>query len=353
MSSLSVELERALLRELASHYDWQAYQQFKNTLKRPLLALAEMTTKLGCWIPATRTIQLSRTFVIERPWPEITSVLEHEMAHQYVDEVLNVRDETAHGETFRKVCADRGIDARAAGTPLAAPDAPSHALDRIRKLLALAGSANQHEAELAMKKAHELMLRHNLEVTSTRAAAGYEVVHVGDPSRRGTRVESDIIVLLDQLFFVKAIRVPVYLVHEAKRGWVYELLGTPANLEMAVHVHAFLLATVERLWEANRNDMRVMSGRDRLAYQCGVVAGFRDKLERERTDLASGEEGLVWIGDAELDRLYRRRHPSITTRRTRQKQSGAHRAGREAGQQIVLHKPVSHGPSGTTRLLKA
>ncbi len=353
MSALSVELERALLRELASHYDWQSAAQFKGTLKRPVLVLADMTGKLGCWIPAMRTIQMSRAFVGERPWQEITAVLEHEMAHQYVDEVLDVRDETAHGETFRKVCAERGIDARAAGNPPTESGTSSHVLDRIRKLLALAGSANQHEAELAMKKAHELMLRHNLEVTATREAAGYEVAHVGDPSKRGTRVESDIIVLLDQLFFVKAIRVPVYLVHEGKRGWVYELLGTPANLEMAVHVHAFLLATVERLWEANRNDARVMSGRDRLAYQCGVVAGFRDKLTKERTELASGEQGLVWVGDAELDRLYRRRHPHITTRRTRQKQSGAHHAGREAGQQIVLHKPVSNGPSGTTRLLKA
>lgn len=350
MSTLSVELEHALMRELASHYEWQSRQQFKNKLKRPTLALVDTATRLGCWVPATRTIQLQRAFVVERPWLEVTAVLEHEMAHQYVDEVLGVHDETAHGETFRKVCEERGIDARAAGTPIVESAASSHVLDRIRKLLALAGSANQHEAELAMKKAHELMLRHNLEVTAARAAAGYEIVHVGDPSKRGTRVESDIIVILDQMFFVKAIRVPVYLATEGKRGWLYELIGTKSNLEMAVHVHAFLLATVERLWEANRNDARVLSGRDRMAYQCGVIAGFRDKLMDERYQLQG--EGLVWVGDSDLDKLYHRRHPHITTRKTRTEQTGAHRAGREAGQRIVLHKPVNTGPSGTTRLLK-
>lgn len=351
MDVLSVELERALMRELAAHYDWQASTQFEGKLKRPLLALVEMTSKLGCWVSATRTIQLSRSFVLDRPWTEVTAVLEHEMAHQYVQDVLGVTDETAHGETFRRVCEERGIDARAAGNPTAETGVSTHALDRIRKLLALAGSANQHEAELAMNKAHELMLRHNIEVTAARTAAGYETAHVGDPTKRGTRVESDIIVLLDQFFFVKAIRVPVYVAREGKRGWVYELLGTRSNLEMAVHVHGFLMSTVERLWEANRNDARVRNGRDRLSYQCGVIAGFRDKLLRDRTQLATGE-GLVWVGDRDLDKLYRRRHPHITTRRTRTRQTGAHRAGREAGQNVVLHKPVSNTSSGTVRLLK-
>ena len=355
-AALSAALEAALLRELRARYDWDNRTRFGGRLVPPVLVLSDATSHLGRWHSATRTLELSRALVLHRPWLEVASVLEHEMAHQFVDEVLRVRGETAHGETFRRVCAERGIDHRAAGapSPAAADGADTdRVLDRIRKLLALAGSPNQHEAEIAMRKAHELMLRHNIEVANTRQAdRSYEVRHLGDATRRGTRVESEVAALLSELFFVKVIRVPVYVPRTGKSGLVYEIAGTHANVEMASHVWAFLLATAERLWAENRHDARVRSGRDRLVYQSGVIGGFRDKLLAERTGLK--QTGLVWVGDRDLDRFYRARHPHMVTRRHHVRINGAHAAGREAGRTVVLHKPVERGgssPSGP-RLLR-
>jgi hypothetical protein len=355
-AALSAELEAALVRELRDRYDWNNRERFGGRLVAPVIVLSDSTTHLGRWDSTMRRLEISRTLVFERTWLEVSSVLEHEMAHQFVDEILHLHDETAHGETFRRVCAERGIDARAAGPPVAGAADPAAAgtdrvLERIRKLLALAGSPNQHEAEMAMRKAHELMLRHNIEATATRAQHRYEIRHLGDPSRRGTRVESEIVGLLSEFFFVKVIRVPVYLPRLGKSGMVYEIAGTRANVEMASHVYAFLLATAERLWQANRHDARVRSGRDRLVYQSGVIGGFREKLLSERVDLK--ETGLVWVGDRSLDGFYRARHPRITTRRHHVRINSAHAAGREAGRTVVLHKPVEHGPAaGRPRLLR-
>jgi hypothetical protein len=217
-------------------------------------------------------------------------------------------------------------------------------LDRIRKLLALAGSSNQHEAETAMRKAHELMLRHNIETVRGREHAAYEVDHLGDPTKRGNRVEDGVMALLAEYFFVKVIRIPVYLPRLGRRGQVFEISGTHANLEMAKHVYHFLLATAERLWQDNRHDTRVASGRDRLAFQAGVITGFFDKLRDERKDLKA--TGLVWVGDSQLDAFYHLRHPRIVTRRSSVRRSSAHEAGREAGRTIVLHRPVTQGSSG-------
>ncbi|MDQ3367540.1 MAG: DUF2786 domain-containing protein [Myxococcota bacterium] len=354
--ALSAELERLLVLEVSAHYGWTNGDRFGSRLRSPVIALADSASRLGCWISATRTLELSRTLVVERPWHEVTAVLEHEMAHQFVDEVLGVRDETAHGETFRRVCAERGIDATAAGLPRGAtaaanheiPPAPSgidRTIERIRKLLALAGSANQHEAEIAMRRAHELMLRHNIEATAARVEQAYELRHLGDPLKRTNRVESEIMHLLSQAFFVKVIRVPVYVPLAGKRGSVYEILGTHANVEMAAHVYEFMIATAERLWAANRTDARVRSGRDRLSYQAGVVRGFREKLGSERTELRG--TGLIWLGDKSLEGYYRKRHPRIVTRTSRVRVDGAHAAGCEAGRTVVLHKPVtSTGRSG-------
>ena len=355
VEALSAQLEAALIRELRRRYDRENHDRFSSRLLPPVLVLADSTTHLGRWHSATRTLEISRTLVLERPWLEVQSVLEHEMAHQFVEEVLGVRHEPPHGETFRRVCAERGIDARAAGTPAASshagPGDADRVLERIRKLLALAGSPNQHEAEVAMRKAHELMLRHNIESIGARVDRSYEVRHLGDPQKRGNRVEAAIAGLLSEFFFVKVIRVPVYLPLEGKSGSAYEISGTRANVEMASHVYAFLLATAERLWNANRHDARVRNGRDRLIYQSGVIGGFREKLLAERGDLK--ETGLVWVGDGDLDDFYHARHPRITTRRHHVRINGAHAAGREAGRTVVLHKPVEQGASssGTGRRL--
>lgn len=356
---LSAELEAALLRELRGNYDWENDARFRKRLVPPVIVLSDAKDRWGRWVSGRRTLELSRRLVLERPWPEVLGVMLHEMAHQFVDEVLKAGHEAAHGEVFQKVCAERGIDAAAAGAPTAAQSGQGaegseggeidKVLERIRKLLALAGSQNQHEAELAMKKAHELMLRHNIEMTRAKANDTYCVAHLGDPDKRGNRVEDAVMALLTEYFFVKVIRIPVYLPLKGKRGSLFELAGTRANLEMAKHVYEFLLGTAERLWQANRQDARVQSGRDRLSYQSGVIRGFHDKLSEERVELVG--TGLVWRGDAQLDDFYHSRHPRITSRRRTVRMSEAHSAGREAGRTIVLHRPIENGPSSGGRKL--
>src|SRR5690606_18958374 len=118
----------------------------------------------GRWVAEERTIEISRKLLVDHGWGALVEVLKHEMAHQFVDEVLGLADEAAHGPAFRQVCAERGFDARASGVPNAAQsDAQSRVLERVAKLLALAESPNEHEAQAAMNAAQRLMLKYNLE----------------------------------------------------------------------------------------------------------------------------------------------------------------------------------------------
>jgi hypothetical protein len=350
---LTSGLEAALLREVRRCYDWQNHVRFSRQLRPAVLAMSDTARRLGQWIPRTRTIELSRPLLVERPWAEVIGVLEHEMAHQFVHEVLKVHDEAAHGRTFRAVCEARGIDARAGGQPV--PSAAVAAdteriLERIRKLLALAGSSNQHEAETAMRRAHELMLRHNIEHAGASVSDDFEVRQLGEVRQRANGVEADVVGLIGEFFFVKAIRIRTYVAREGRHGHVYEITGTRPNVEMAEHVFGFLLASADRLWRANRDDARVRDGRDRLSYQCGVIRGFRDKLLQERFALRG--TGLVWLGDPNLDSVFERRHPRTVVKRRNVRWNEAHVAGRVAGRTVVLHKPVTDGPGRTRHLLR-
>src|SRR5581483_4894672 len=163
-------LEAATLRALRRTWDDLNWNFFRTRMQAPTLALSDAGARLGRWVGDTRTLEISRTLLIEHGWGVVVEVLKHEMAHQYVDEILGCRDEHSHGPSFQKVCAERGIDARAAGLPEDVRDdgagTDGRVLERIAKLLRLAESPNEYEAQSAMNAAQRLMLKHNLDAVA-------------------------------------------------------------------------------------------------------------------------------------------------------------------------------------------
>src|SRR5262245_48682747 len=138
---LSAALEGALLYELREQYRLLSLSYFKGALRLPQIELVPSRARLGRWVPSTRTLELSRSLVLSKPWGVVVEVLKHEMAHQYVSEVLGEREETPHGPRFRAVCERLGIDGAAAGMPKesTADEALARKVgDRIARLLALA-----------------------------------------------------------------------------------------------------------------------------------------------------------------------------------------------------------------------
>ncbi len=343
---LAPDLEAALLHELREQYKLLAQGHFRGTLKLPQIELVPTQHRLGRWVEATRTIELSRPLVLAEPWGVVVEVLKHEMAHQYVTEVLGERDETAHGPRFRSVCEKLGIDGAATGVP-ATPEedgALRRVGERIARLLALAESPNIHEAEAAMAAAQRLLLKHNLELREARVAQGYVWKHLGTPTGRTTESERVLSLLLGKHFFVDAIWVPVYRPLAGKRGSILEICGTPANVAIADYVHGYLLQTAARLWREHKTAHRIRGDRDRRTFLAGVMTGMNDKLGRESKK--SEEAGLVWIADGDLSRYFRKRHPYVRhVRYAGQRRSEAYAHGREAGQNIVIHKGIEDGPT--------
>lgn len=360
---LTAALEAALLRELSIAWAELNISLFRRALSPPRLLLAEGGGRLGLWNADDRTITLARQLILEHPWGTVVEVLKHEMAHQYVHEGLGVRDEAAHGPAFQTICERLAIDAAATGLPATPGGAvlpeEVRVLERIAKLLALAESGNVHEAEAAMTAAQRLMLRHNLDTATRRTNLTYRYRHLGVPTGRVAEHDRVLAAILGDHFFVEVIWVPVYRPLQGKRGSVLEVCGTESNVEMASYVHAFLSRTAEQLWREHKREQGIRGDRDRRTYLAGVMVGFLDKLRRQKRE--AQEQGLVWVGDADLKGYYRRRHPHIQhTRHAGNRRTEAHAHGRAAGRRIVLHRPVGAGGdagqavemlTGGTRLL--
>lgn len=359
VAQLSVELELKLMGRLLAEWASINYQYFRDSLRPPVFRLSDTRQRLGQWDGEHRSLEISRTLVLERPWPEVVEVLKHEVVHQFIDERMHV-DESAHGPTFRSICERLAIDGRAQGDPRdtasSEDDPASRVIARIRKLLALAQSPNQNEAETAATTARKLMLKFNIEVDRARAAASedgdlrrrYGYRHLGKPSGRILEHDRRLARILTDFFFVEGVWIPVYRPLEGKRGSVFEICGLEANLQMAEHVHAFLSATALRLWAAYKRETKRGSNRDRQAFLAGVMRGFQTKLQDQSKGFQ--EQGLVWIPAAELNTYFRRRYPKIqTVRRSGARRNDAFSEGSKKGRDIVLSQPVESGKGGGGR----
>jgi hypothetical protein len=355
VEDLSADLEAACARALFREWRQLNWTHFASSLRAPVVAIDDSDRRLGSWSRSDRSIRLSRRLVLEQPWGVVVEVLKHEMAHQYVEEVLGQTQETGeapHGEAFRRTCERLGIDVRAAGMPVAGGGGgDGRVLGRVAKLLALAGSPNVHEAELAMREAQRLMLAHNIDVARSGAARGaYGFRHLGEPTGRVQLAERVLASILCTHFFVEVIWVTVYRPRVGTRGTVLEVCGTDENLALAEYVHGFLRHTGERLWREHRRREGIRSDRDRRSYLAGVMRGFRDRLDEERGQQEAA--GLVWVGDGDLKSYHSARHPrQVSTGRRRTTSAAAFGDGRAAGRGIVLARPLASQGGTAGRLL--
>ncbi len=363
---LDAQLEASLLRELAHCWRNLNWNLFRDALGAPVIKLSDACSFLGQWNHHRRSIEIARQLVLQGSWGEVVEVLKHEMAHQYVDEVMLLTDETAHGPAFRQVCERIGVDSCATqDLETAAPRARSdnqpdsqgavertRVLKRVANLLALAESPNRHEAETAAAVAQRLMLKHNIELSQQPNRLRYGYRQIGVPKGRIQESEHILAAILAAHYFVEAIWVPAYRPHDGKRGNLLELCGTPANLEMAGYVHAFLSGSAERLWLEHKRRLGIVANRERRSYLAGVMEGFRERLKTEKE--RNRERGLVWVGDADLQQYHRCRHPHIRSVRLQgHGQSSTRQHGREAGRRIVLRRGVSQASAaGKPKLIE-
>ena len=350
---LTAALEAALVRELRAAW-WQINDSyFRGALSAPTFELVPTHATLGRWIQKTRTIEISRPLVLAEPWTAVVEVLKHETVHQYVHEVLCETDQTAHGGAFRAVCSRLGVDARASGVPAAKEgDRQDKIVERIARLLALAESPHRHEAEAAMAAAQRLMLKYNLDALSASRVRVYDFVHLGRPTGRVAEHERLVAMILGKHFFVEAIWIPMYRPLEGKRGSTLEICGTPSNLSIAEYVYGFLHQTADRLWREHQQAHGISSDRERRSYLAGVMTGFADKLASQHAQ--NKKEGLVWVGDGQLARFFRQRHPHVRhVRHTGQRRTDAWSHGRAAGREIVFHRPIEGATISRGRLLKS
>lgn len=212
---------------------------------------------------------------------QLYNVIRHELAHY-----LTFLDHGPHhhGKEFQECCQKLGwgeevwhasftLDEKSHSTVI---DEEDPIVRRVKKLMALSDSGNSHEAEMALIKSQQLLLKHNLDAKD-----------IDNP-------DSD-----DEKFFLKRIMkqkrenakmsavaqiLKTFFVHVVfSRGGNYtylEILGSAANLEVAEYVAKVLENELDKLWQQNKRLHPYLKGLvAQNSFHYGIAKGYCQKIE--------------------------------------------------------------------------
>jgi hypothetical protein len=341
-------LQRSWLRELRRFHDAFNYTYARSALRTPLFRLGFASERLGQWDHDSRTITISARHILSHPWESVLDTLRHEMAHQYVDEVLGLPGAPPHGEAFARACRMLRVEPSGThhpGSIEGSSEKRDQILSRVKLLLALAKSPNEHEAANAMRMANRYLLEYNLDLSRVEAARRYETRWLGRCSARVQEWEYLLAHILQDHFFVEVIWSFSYDPVLDRRGRILEISGSPENLQMAEYVHHYVRHVADRMWEARLRQedggpSPPTRGGTKLQYLAGLLRGLKEKLDGHRVEMRD-RLGLVWRGDPQLRDYFRWMNPRVrTTSMWGVTRGEGYHAGVRDGRNITIHRGV-------------
>lgn len=351
------ELEAAWARKLLAWWHHYNAEYLKDALQAPVFELGESRQRLGLWDAEYRRIVISAHHVETDPWTSVMDTLRHEMAHQFAFEILGAGDEAQHGDAFRQACHRLRCEPRATSP---APGSGGRAAEDerllrvLKKVLSLADSPNEHEAQAAVNKARRLLLDYNLDVVAVDRERQFESRSLGPVKARRASWELWLAMILNEFFFVEVLWARTYDAARDRDGSVLRVYGTHSNLEMAEYVYAYVTGLLPGLWKIYRERVGLTGNGERLRYWTGVLQGFHAKLGDQASQLASSSAALVWQGDPRLREYYRHENPRVEMRRTSGvRASEAYRDGVDDGRKLSIRRPLTESDPGSGGRLPA
>lgn len=290
-------------------------------------------------------IGLNRRLIYSAKDSVIRDILRHELAHYLT--LLECGEVRAHGPEFREICARFSFPENVAAATMNLEvenlskegDLRSErVLEKVKKLLSLAQSANVHEAELATLRANELLLRHNLEFVEQEESLYLDrLLH---RSRKDDKLAAIYEIL--RHFIVRPV------ISMGKGTVCLEVTGTRTNVTLARYVGEFLDRELDHQWELARKEHGLSGLRAKNSFFLGLAKGFDEKMKGVKHGFSEADQKALVTVERSLDESVRhiyRRLGSVSS--GRQTDLTAREVGKEKGRNLSIR----HGVEGKGRNL--
>ncbi len=345
-------------------FNYGAYSLNSGIYRLKLVAF-EHPKRLGFFDSHFKEIGINKKFLkmsLEKfPNRMLLDLLRHEIAH-YLTFIIHGKLVEHHGKEFHAVCQTYrwGPSVSAATTeesveplPMEGDEKSDKVLSKIHKLLALANSANPHEAEQAALKSHELLLKHNLSESSAEATDfPEETEHAVKRLFKEKRISAKSLAISSilRLFFVYPVT------NRSDEHSYLEIFGTKSNVAIAEHVGHFLYREMDCLWEKTRQLNPFLKGSaSKNSFYRGLAQGYCSKMNSQRKSFSAGEQYALTVLESNLSKQARVAYTNLVSsqRSSVRHCETASKMGQAEGRRMHIASsiPQSRGTASSEKLL--
>ncbi len=319
----------------------------------------ERSSTIGYYDPETFQIGINKSLLYMAKNSVIKDVLRHEIAHMllHIDNKDLFHGLDPHGKEYRDLCRNlywdediysRSLDIEERNDSFQGDLLSEKMIARVQKLLKLADSTNEHEAQLATTKANQILLKHNIccmdDIASSEETQVY-VKRVMEFKKASGKTQAIYDIL--KKFYVS----PVY--NYGKNKAYLEVTGSKVNVEVAAYVADFLDHELERLWSESRKQNPELKGiSHKNSFFKGVANGHLERIENALNDYSAEDKMALTRVEQNLSNQLKMVYGRTSHRAVSATFHGkTHDLGKDAGRKMSIHKGVSSGGSMVKRLL--
>ncbi len=283
---------------------------------------------------------------------QLHHVIRHELAH-YMTFINYGESIQPHGTEFRAFCQlmGWGEEVYKATTCLedgqsASEIEESNILRKVRKLMALASSSNQNEAEQAMIKSQQLLLKHNIESKYLGGDDEEKILLKRILKQKKENAKMRSIASILQTFFVSTVYV------RAGEFIYLEILGNAANIEIAEYVACILQDELEKLWNQAQKYANLKGMIAKNSFFLGLARGYCNKIQALKREYNNEVTNALMVIEKQLidaKAMVYRRLSSTKSSGNYCRESSA--LGEQMGRQLNINPAINRSSKNSEALI--
>lgn len=243
---------------------------------------------------------------------QLHNVIRHELAH-YMTFIDYPEADLPHGNEFKTFCQLMrwGEEVSKATICLESEQAfvnqeENIILRRVQKLMALSTSSNTNEAEQAMIKAQQLLLKHNIETKYIDDKNEEKVFLKRILKQKKENAKMRAIAIILGTFFVNT-------VYSRAGDFIYlEIMGNAVNVEIAEYVADVLQNELEILWNQAQLSANLKGMVAKNSFFLGLAKGYCDKIQALKREYKSDITNALIVIEKQLAEAKKLVYPSLT-----------------------------------------
>lgn len=320
-----------------------------NNMMYPLkIIIFPHSGQLGFFCAESFKIGLNECLMYQAKEHVLKNIIRHELAHFFCH-VLYENQDRPHGMIFKQLCLqykwDQAVSKASMNIDMEnnryVGNLDSEKLIiKIKNLLKLAESDNEHEASLATLKANQLLLKHNLKNIKLDNSLTY--VDTVYESKRYNSKMSSIYKILEH-FMVRPI-----IVYKTNSVTI-EVTGKKENIELASYLAGFLDMEFERLWFSKKH---LKGLRAKNSFFTGIALGFCEKLNLAKNSFSEEESKSLTKISNDLSLIHKKIHQGMSNfGSSRTNDHNALINGKEAGKNLNINPAIKSNKKEKSHLL--